>query len=149
MENLKKMVIDSFQLKQIGERNYQTTKNHHEINQDIEGGGVLPDMEGNQKSPFQVLSFYKQKLNVNCNSMWQRPRPNYLLNDSSWFENRPLGLNFLSKMMQNMCIKCGLDTKYANHSMRATACSLLGGLGYSDTDVRSVSLHKSVSSLAI
>lgn len=38
---------------------------------------------------------------------------------------------------------------YTNHSVRVSACTLLGELGFSDLDVQAVSKHKSVDSLGI
>lgn len=154
IENLTTMTKSDFETTTINGkraikfRNKMTTKNHNEIDEDYESGGVIPEVEGNRKSPYAIITSYMAKLHGNCERFWQLPRKNVCANDEVWYCNQPVGINTLSKMMSSICEFCAIN-KYTNHSLRATSCTVLGTLGYTDIEVQSVSKHKTISSLAI
>jgi hypothetical protein len=126
----------------------QEVKNHKEVNEDGENGGVIRSVPGNLKCPFSVISTYLSHLNSKCDSLWQRPKPT-AANSGEWYCNVSLGHNTIEKMLRTISTFCETQTKYTNHCLRVSSCSLLGEAGYTDLDIQSVSRHKSVSSLGI
>jgi hypothetical protein len=123
----------------------EESKNHKELDQDEESGARLVEIKGAKKCPLRIIKKYISKLSDN-EFLWQVPRKGFV--KGPWYE-RKLGKNAISGFMKTISTECGLSKKYTNHSLRASACTILGELGFSDIDVQSVSQHKSISSLAI
>jgi hypothetical protein len=155
MENITSMKKDHLSFKitngQRFIRNDQRcgTKNHKETNEDAEKGGYICEVRGHSKCPLKTLEKYVSKLNPANPFLWQYQGQFYRDEDPIWFTNRKIGHTVLSKFMQSISKFCKLEVIYTNHSLRATSCTILGEIGFSDLDVRAVSQHKSVSSLGI
>jgi hypothetical protein len=125
------------------------TKNHKEVGEDEENGGVICSVPNNLKCPVYVIKTYLNHLHSKCDSLWQRPKASVINPETCWYYNAPVGHNFLKNMLKSISIFCSTSTVYTNHCLRVSSCSLLGVAGYSDLDIQSVSRHKSVSSLGI
>jgi hypothetical protein len=125
------------------------TKNHKEINEDYENGGVISNVPGNPSCPVTVITSYLNRLNPACESLWQKPKATIKNPNDCWFQNSTVGHNTISNMMKNISQFCELQTSYTNHSLRVTSCTLLGEAGYDDLDIQAVSRHKSVSALGV
>ena len=154
-ENLSKMMITHVEIQFTNENviikytNNEKKKNHTELNEDINSGGILSDIKNNPKSPAKVVLKYYSHLNKEIDNFWQKPKKLIQKNEKIWFEKRKLGVNTLSSMMKEITKFCNIGVVYTNHCLRTTACSLLGELGFTDIEVQAVSQHKSLSSLAI
>ena len=129
--------------------NNEKTKNHSETNEDIEDGGIIPHISESEKSPFSVIQKYIEKLHPENTNMWQVAKSVVTPSDKTWYTKKVIGINLMSTMMKTICKFCDIGTIYTNHSLRAAACTILGQLGYSDIEVKSISKHKSISSLSI
>jgi hypothetical protein len=127
----------------------ELTKNHQEINEDIESGGVICEVQGNPKCPLRTTLKYMSLLHPSVNYLWQRPKAKITETESIWYAKQKLGHNTMANMMRNICKYVKLEKCYTNHSLRATSCTLLGELGYTDLEVQAVSQHKSISALGI
>jgi hypothetical protein len=127
-----------------------STKNHKEVNEDADSGGLICEMKGHSKCPVQTLKFYISKLNAGIEWLWQKPTAKLVSpKDSCWYERSKVGCNKLSEMMKNISLKCSLSKSFTNHCIRVSTCTLLGELGFTDIDIQAVSKHKSVDSLAV
>ncbi len=126
------------------------TKNHKEISEDANSGGTICEIKGNPKCPVSVLQLYLSKLHPDIEWLWQRPSTRLVSqNDPIWYEKSKVGANKLGEMMKNISAKCALSKSFTNHSVRVSACTRLGELGFSDLDIQAVSKHKSVDSLGL
>ena len=59
-----------------------------------------------------------------------------------WYVRCPVGKNSIANFMKVISEKAGLSRKYTNHCLRVTAISVLRRNGIDDSDIRSVSRHK-------
>jgi hypothetical protein len=124
------------------------TKNHRETNEDAANGGRICEIPGNDKCPVRVLKLYVSKLNKDNHWLWQRCDPTWK-ETHTWYGKQKLGHNKIAMMMKSISVICHLPKEYTNHCIRVSCCTLLGELGFCDTDVRAVSKHKSIESLAL
>jgi hypothetical protein len=124
-----------------------TTKNHRGSDTSPSYGGVMTATGGNQ-CPVAVVKFYLSKLHPTNESLWQRPKVSYRETDSHWYCDMKIGANRMRGFMSGISKMTNLSTIYTNHSLRATSISILGEQ-FEDTDVSTVSGHKSLSNLKI
>ena len=78
------------------------TKYHRENENENEGDGSMPEMPpGNPLCP--VLSFqrYLEKLNPNCDRLWQRPRASFLPEEPCWYTNSPIEEKSYNSLCRN------------------------------------------------
>jgi hypothetical protein len=122
------------------------TKNHREDDSSSSYGGVLMS-DNSDNCPVKVVKLYLNKLNPNNGYLWQRPRSTFLENEPSWFCDMKIGINKYRNFMSEISAYLNLSKRYTNHALRATAITALGEQ-YEDTDVKSVSGHKSTASLS-
>ena len=136
-------------LEVISLRNNET-KNHKELTEDADSGGKIVEEKGSVKCPVRIMKTYLSKLNPENDFLWQKPL-NCTKNNPSikWYANQKVGHNKLGQFMKIISKRCNLSDIYTNHCVRGTLCSILGDLGYDDTNVKAISKHKSISSLAL
>ena len=99
----------------------ELTKNHRE--NDKEEGGMMYETEG----PFYpVASFekYLQHLNPVNEFLFQRPKKTTPDSDV-WYDNMVIGERYLADMMKKISKEADLSKIYSNHSIRATAVTIL------------------------
>ena len=123
----------------------ELTKNHRE-NDEAEQGGMMYATEG----PFcPVASFekYLQHLNPQNEFLFQRPKKNTTADSDVWYDNMVVGERYLGDMMKNISKQAGLSQQYTNHSIRATAVTILDKSGFEARHIMSVSGHRSESSI--
>ena len=152
-ENMHKMTKDTFEVKQSpeGERYVcqvkdELNKNHQE-NCKESYSGYMPEKRGSKDCPVQSYVMYLQHLHPDCESLWARPKADF--SSDIWYYNRPVGTVLLGKFMKGISVKYGLSKVYTNHSIRVTSASILTRKKYSFSQIKEVTGHKSVSSLAI
>ena len=96
---------------------------------------------------YNALELYISKLNPQCPAFFQFPKRKWSLNDSVWYENRPLGVNKLAVMMREISEEAQLSIVYTNHSVRATAITLWLDAGLENRHIMAISGHRNEQSL--
>ena len=98
--------------------------------------------------PVQLFKLYRSKLNGNSTSLWQKPRSKVNYSDKFWFQNRPIGRDYLDRFMKLSLVKSvSLSQEYTNHSIRATVISTLDAAGFEARHIITLSSHKSESTI--
>lgn len=103
---------------------------------------------GADDDAFASLKLFVAKLNPFCTAFFQYPKPSVTKEDTVWYENRPLGVNKLGDMMKVISVGAELSQIYTNHSVRASAITLLSNANVPDRHIMFVSGHSSEQSLA-
>ena len=103
---------------------------------------------GADDDAFASLKLFVAKLNPFCTAFFQYPKPSVTKEDTVWYENRPLGVNKLGDMMKVISVGAELSQIYTNHSVRASAITLLSNANVPDRHIMFVSGHSSEHSLA-
>jgi hypothetical protein len=122
------------------------TKNHQK-GSESSGDARIYSID-HPKDAIHIFEKYVSKLHVDNPYLWQQPRNEFTNSDTYWYMNRKCGHNTIGDFMKKISKFCKLSMIYTNHCLRATTCTILGDY-FSDTDVQSISGHKSISSLAI
>lgn len=98
------------------------------------------------EGPFcPVASFQKyiQHLNPENEFLFQRPKKKATLDSNVWYDNMVVGERYLGDMMKQISKKAELSRMYTNHSIRATAVTILDKSGFEARHIMSVSDHRS------
>ena len=103
---------------------------------------------GSSRCPVSIIDLYLKKLPANPKALYMQPLTKvptdpYL----PWFQNCPIGINFLKNMMSNISKLCGLDSRYTNHSLRATAATRMFAAGVPEKIIADRTGHKSAKGL--
>jgi hypothetical protein len=123
------------------------TKNHR--GQDFcQSTNALIMETKNVDCPVKIITTYLSHLHPKNEFLWQRPLSQYRDDEPIWFCNQKIGVNTVGQMMPNISSLLGLSKRYTNHSIRATAITILGQ-SYQDTEIQAVSGHKSLNCLGI
>ena len=64
-----------------------------------------------------------------------------------WYENVPVGKNYIGSKMKSMSTEAGLSRVYTNHCLRATGVTTLDKQGFEARHIMKVSGHKSETSI--
>ena len=130
----------------------EETKNHKEYDGDITTG-FMPKIPDIKYCPIQSYLTYFYSLNKESEMLWQTPRYTNFPADlkiCTWYGPKSCGHNFYDSFVGNLLKKCGLaEHKHTKHCLHVTVINTLKCHNYSNKDVRSVSGHKSSSSLEI
>ena len=97
--------------------------------------------------PVKYFEKYLSKLHPQQQSLWQRPKETATENTESWYCNVPLGKNTLGDLMKSISREANLSQIYTNHSIRATAVTVLDHSNVEAMHIMRVSGHKSESSI--
>lgn len=125
------------------------TKNHRESDTEMSiGGRAYENQECPSKCPVKIFEFYVSKLNDSCSRLWQFPKSSFIESEESWYTNRPVGINTISKWMQKISVFCHLSQSYSNHCIRVTSISILGEK-HSENEIKEISGHRSIGALGI
>ena len=103
--------------------------------------------EGGDNCPIVSLKLYISKLNKNCDAFFQKPRPNFCYDDTTWYCNMPLGKCTLENMMKNISKCAKLSRVFTNHCIRTTVSTVLGHAGVDSRNICAITGHKSEQSL--
>lgn len=103
---------------------------------------------GNIGDSYWCLQKYVQKLNTNQQAFFQRPASKAKESDPVWYENSPLGVNTLAKMMKEISLGAGLSQIYTNHCVRATAITIWSNAEVPSRHIMSISGHVNEQSIA-
>lgn len=93
---------------------------------------------------------YITKLNPKQEAFFQKPRSDakFEFSDAVWCENKPLGVNRLSKIMREISPGANLSKTYTNDCVQATATTLWSDSCISAHHIMSISGHVNEQSLA-
>ena len=58
---------------------------------------------------FSLMLTYLSKISNNCSAFFQYPARNFSRSKTTWFEERPLGINKLNSMMKEISKAAGLS----------------------------------------
>ena len=96
-----------------------------------------------------MFQLYLDKLNDECDQLWQRPRRyNLHYTDETWFVNKPLGHDTIQKYMKTLIEDAELtNLKYTNHSIRKTGICTLDENNIKARHVMFLSSHTNESSV--
>ena len=111
----------------------------------MNSGGIIVSTADN-KCPVGAYKKYVAKLSPSCPFLWQHVVPQKV-GTEHWYA-RKMGHNSTKDFMKKISSLCGLSQTFTNHSLRTSACTILGRK-FSDIEVKSVSRHKSLTSLQI
>lgn len=100
---------------------------------------------GDPDCPIQNLKKYLSKLNESCQFFFQRPKKSF--SQQCWYDNMVLGVNKLSKMMNDISEEAKLSQIFTNHCLRATAASVLSHSGVEHSVIKTITGHRNISSL--
>ncbi|XP_078584623.1 uncharacterized protein LOC144866805 [Branchiostoma floridae x Branchiostoma japonicum] len=76
---------------------------------------------GGRLCPVAVTKFYLKKLNVQCQSLLQKPVRGRLFHGRGrWYKDHVPGQNYITAMMKNISIDAGLSLTYTNNRIRKT-----------------------------
>ncbi|CAH3172905.1 unnamed protein product [Porites evermanni] len=96
----------------------------------------------------KFLKLYVSKLNPSCPAFFQKPKARFTTEDIVWYENSPLGVNKLGDMMKIISKGANLSQVYTNHSVRASAITVLSDANVPDRHIMFVSGHSSEQSIS-
>jgi hypothetical protein len=153
-ENIHNMTKETFEIRTNEQhRRYlvqvidEETKNHKNTSEKSIGGRMYEE-PGNPLCPLKAYQKYISHLHPNCSRLFQRAKDSFILEETCWYQNRPVGKNAIGKFMKTACKICKITTNYTNHCLRVTSVNILKG-NFSDKDIMSISGHTSVSSLKL
>ena len=88
------------------------------------------------------------KIKSSCSTFFQHPKQSVNTENAVWYENRPLGVNKLGEMMKTISVGAKLSQIYTNHSVRASAITMLSDANVPDRHIMFISGHSSEQSVA-
>ena len=103
---------------------------------------------GADDDAFASLKLYESKLNPSCPAFFQKPKARFTTEDIVWYENSPLGVNKLGDMMKIISKGANLSQVCTNHSVRASAITVLSDANVPDRHIMFVSGHSSEQSIS-
>ena len=109
----------------------------------------MPERRDDPKCPVASFVHYISHLHPDCDKLWARPKSSISCTDPVWYCNRAVGCDKLRTFMKEISVKYGLSQIYTNHSIRVTGATILTRDSYASSQIKEVTGHKSVSSLAI
>jgi hypothetical protein len=152
-ENLREQTKDTFAVAVDSQNRryvYQAVdeldKNHRENDdpQDSTTDGRMYEQPGSL-CPVKSFELYLSKLHSELKCLWQRPKE--ATADICWYCNVPVGKNTLGNFMKNISRAADLSKEYTNHSIRATAVTVLDHSNFEARHIMRVSGHKSEASI--
>ena len=123
----------------------ELTKNHRE-DAEAEGGGVMY-ATGGVWCPVASFEKYLQHLNPKSEFLFQRPKKKVSSGPVVWYDNMVVGECSLGDMMKRISKEANLSRIYTNHSIRATAVTILNKSGFEARYIMTVSGHRNESSI--
>ncbi len=154
-EGLRSLKKDAFAIQKdaSGRQFIRVTFNEHEKNhpgmlkEKFQRSKRVYEIPGDDHCPVKALQLYLSKLNPKCEWFYQRPKKAEHVTDGIWYDNVPVGHNTIGNMMKAMSKQANLSKLYTNHSIRATAISVLNDAGVGDRIICSLSGHRNMGSL--
>ena len=118
--------VDSSGQRYVRMTHDESSKNHPGGLSDVPSSEKHAQMYETEQSHdgYKALALYLKRVNPKCPALFQYPARNWQPTNTMWFENRPLGVNKLAKMMAEISEAAGLSKIYTNHSYPYLSCLL-------------------------
>ena len=123
----------------------ELTKNRREDDEGFDGG-VMYEKPG-PNCPVASFELYLSHLNPLNGFLFQRPKRNVSISENVWYDNMVIGERTLGEKMKNISREGNLSKCYTNHSIRATAVTILDKSGFEARHIMAVSGHKNEASI--
>ena len=150
-ENLRLLTKDSFKIndgedgmRYVTLEKDELTKNHR-VNDEQQEGGIMLET-GGVNCPVASFVLYLNCLNPKLEAFFQWPKSS-VPGNGPWYDNMVLGIKTLNTLMKKISEEANFSTIYTNHSIRATAITLLDSAGLEARHIMAVSGHKAESSI--
>jgi len=125
---------------------------HDEVTKNHQGGFCEKSSEerqtrlysiGHDGDAYSLIHLYITKLNPKQEAFFQKPRSDakFQFSDAVWYENKPLGVNRISKIYGEISLGANLSKTYTNHFIRATAITLWSDSCIPARHIMSISSH--------
>ena len=143
------VAVDSQSRKYVYQKEDELDKNHRADDSpyDTSCDGRMYEKPESALCPVKCFELYLSKLNPDIECLWQRPKETISNDDPVWYCMAPLGKNTLGTFMKTLSKNANLSQEYTNHSIRATAVTLLDHSNFEARHIMRVSGHKSESSI--
>ena len=125
----------------------ELTKNHRHPENIVTG--FMPKNKDDRLCPVRSFHMYLEHLEPTNDYLWQIPLRNFNKDKTVWYGKQHYGKNSLAPFMKDISQKCELSTIYHNHSIRVTGITILTRQQFSNSEIMSVTGHKSVQSLTV
>ena len=160
-EGFREMTRETFEIKTDDEGKEYLTMALTESNKNWQGGSSSKAWDYSDVRAYSVkfeneginivdvYKFYLSKLNPECSALFQRPKyKNWGLEEGSiWFDNVPMGMNKIGELMKLISKRAALSKIYTNHSVRATAITIMYQGGVDTKQICKITKHKSEETL--
>ena len=123
----------------------ELTKNRREDDEGFEGGTMFE--KPGPHCPVASFEKYLQHLNPKCEYLFQRPKRNASPSDQLWYDNMVVGERTLGEKMKKISKEANLSKCYTNHSIRATAVTILDNSGFEARHIMALSGHRNEASI--
>ncbi len=77
-----------------------------------------------------------------CSALYKYPLAPKKLRASTWYTDKPVGMNSLKKIMSNLAKEAGLVGHYSNHSLCASAATCMYQSGVDEQMIKEITGHK-------
>ena len=105
-----------------------------------QGDGKIFSYSGSKRCPVKTIKAYLSRLNPEVHALFQRPKDVSVRfspeEDRIWFELKVLGRNTLENMLKNMTQRAGIHPYFTNHSLRATAVTVLSSVNVKTRQIK-------------
>ena len=147
-EGLRELTKDSFIIKRDSYGVECVVPARVEVEKTIkEKVATMYSQPGDARCPVKSLKLYMSKLNPKCSAFYQYPKKKFDVNDTIWFDNKPIGKNIIGTMMQRISEVAELPTRYTNQCIRATCVTKMSHAGIHPNDIIQITGHRSTESL--
>ena len=160
-EGWREMNRNTFTVKVDDEGQEYLSMDHTESNKNWQGGSSSKawdysdvraygfSLENENINIVEVYRYYVGKLHPECSALFQKPKYKKwgLSEGSIWFDNIPFGVNKIGEIMKRISECAALSKVYTNHSIRATAITIMYQGGVDTKQICKVTKHKSEESL--
>ncbi len=78
-----------------------------------------------------------------CNALYKYELPPGKVTAHTWYQDRPLGINAIAKVVNTLMTRAGIPGRFTNHSLRVTAATRMFNAGVEEQVVKERTGHKS------
>lgn len=151
-QNLRQLQKDDFHIgtdtagvKYVYKAKDELTKNHRENDEAQETQAMFAI--GGPFCPVLAFEKYVSHLNPKNEYLFQRPSRSFNPSNDKWYDNMVVGQRTLGDKMKTLSKAAKLSYSYTNHSIRATAITILDECGFEARHIMAVSGHRSENSI--
>ena len=96
------------------------------------------------RCPVRIIHYYMSKLpsNRTCSAMYLQPRKKFT--STSWYLNRPVGVNTLRNVVKDVCKMGGIPGYFTNHSLRASSATHMYVNDVEEQVIQEITGHRSL-----